>query len=40
VSTFTTWDFTADSGIWTIDMDPVSYPYFQWQEDNIPLPPG
>lgn len=32
------WNFTPDTGIWTLDSDPVSYPYFQWQTGNKPLP--
>ncbi|MFW6026714.1 MAG: hypothetical protein ACOCRX_10260 [Candidatus Woesearchaeota archaeon] len=35
--TFTSeeWNFTD---IWDIDED-NSYPYFQWQDENIPYPP-
>jgi len=32
--TFTGWEFGT---VWTTDTDPASYPYFQWQTDNIPL---
>lgn len=28
------WDFGS---VWTIDTDPASYPYLQWQTGNIPL---
>ncbi|MFA9423172.1 MAG: GLUG motif-containing protein [Sedimentibacter sp.] len=30
-SNFTGWNFTENTGIWAIDTDPASYPYFQWQ---------
>ena len=33
-NTFENWDF---NGIWTIDEN-SSYPYFQWQDNNIPTP--
>lgn len=36
---FIGWDFTEATGIWIIDSDPASYPYFQWQTENVPAAP-
>ena len=39
-SSFSGWDFTAGTGVWTTDSSPASYPYLQWQSDDIPYPPS
>ncbi|MGI6751599.1 MAG: GLUG motif-containing protein [Anaerovoracaceae bacterium] len=39
-TTFDGWDFTEGAGIWTINSVLDSYPYLQWQGDElIPMPP-
>ena len=40
-ASFSGWDFTAGTGIWSIGTSPASYPYLQWQNENdIPYPPS
>lgn len=38
-SSFSGWNFTDGTGIWSIQDSPISYPYFQWQTENVPLAP-
>jgi len=38
-SSYSGWDFTDGTGIWSIQDNPISYPYLQWQTENIPLVP-